>query len=226
MIERRRLALPIAAAILLLAALAFALLAGSGSSKHTTTGTGATATTASTPAEGAQAGSGGFDGAAVPAPAQAPEFALEDQYGRPVSLRSLRGQPVVIAFLYAHCGAACVLIAQQIRGAVNELPHPVPVLLISADPAGDSPAAVRRFLASVSLSGRVHYLTGTRTQLAPVWRAYRVRPASAGRATFDNYATVLLLDPAGRERVLYGQEQLTPEALAHDIAKLQPASGG
>jgi hypothetical protein len=32
---------------------------------------------------------------------------------------------------------------------------------------------------------------------------------------------VLLLDRAGRERVLFGIEQLTPESLAHDIGKLQ-----
>ena len=51
------------------------------------------------------------------------------------------------------------MIAQQIRGALDELRRPVPVLLISADPAADTPARVRRFLPRVSLSGRVRYLT-------------------------------------------------------------------
>ena len=50
-----------------------------------------------------------------------------------------------------------------------------------------------------------------------MWRAYRVKPASAGADAFASYATVLLIDPQGRERVAYGSEQLTPEALAHDI---------
>jgi len=31
---------------------------------------------------------------------------------------------------------------------------------------------------------------------------------------------VVLLDRSGRARVLFGPEQLTPEALAHDIRKL------
>jgi protein SCO1 len=129
---------------------------------------------------------------------------------------------VVIAFLYSRCGAPCVLIAQQIRGALDELgERPVPVAIISADPAGDDAAAVRRFLATVSLSGRVHYLSGSEAQLSPVWRAYGVRPASAGRGTFAKYAMVRLLDPKGRERVLYGAEQLTPDALVHDIRKLR-----
>ena len=56
----------------------------------------------------------------------------------------------------------------------------MPVLLVSADPAGDTPPAVRRFLAKVSLSGRVYYLTGSPAALAGVWRDYKVRPPSAG----------------------------------------------
>jgi cytochrome oxidase Cu insertion factor (SCO1/SenC/PrrC family) len=115
-----------------------------------------------------------------------------------------------------------VLIAQQIRGALDELgDHPVAVAIISADPAGDDAKAVRRFLAAVSLSGRVHYLTGTQAQLDSVWKAYRVRPAAAGASTFAKYAMVRLLDSRGRERVLYGAEQLTPEALVHDVGMLR-----
>ncbi len=131
----------------------------------------------------------------------------------------------MLAFLYSTCGATCVVIADQIRGALEELAHPVPVVFISADPAADTPARVRSFLAQVGLSGRVHYLTGSQTKLAPIWRAYRVVPASAGRAAFDRYASVLLLDRSGRERVVYGLEQLTAEALAHDIRKLQGSDG-
>jgi len=44
---------------------------------------------------------------------------------------------------------------------------------------------------------------------------------AVGRAAFDNYASVLLLDSSGRERVLFQSEQLTPESLAHDIRRLQ-----
>ena len=53
----------------------------------------------------------------------------------------------MLAFLYSTCGATCVLIAQQIRGALDELPRPVPVLIVSADPRADTPARVKRFLA-------------------------------------------------------------------------------
>jgi protein SCO1/2 len=177
------------------------------------TGTGASAPTSS---------SSGFDGAELPA-GPAHEFTLPDltSGGRAVSLSQYRGQVVILAFLYSTCGATCVVIAQQIRGALDELPRRVPVLLVSADPRADTPARVRRFLTQVSLTGRARWLTGSLEQLQPVWRAYGVIPASAGRAAFDNSASVFLLDRHGRERVLFQSEQLTPESLAHDVRKLQ-----
>lgn len=164
--------------------------------------------------------SSGFDGAALTPSPLAPGFTLTDQYGRPVSLSGLRGHVAVLTFLFSTCGATCVLIAQQIRGALDELPRPVPVLIVSADPGADTPASVARFLAQVSLTGRVRYMTGSPAQLHPIWRAYRVHLAAQGRATFDKYAFLLLLDAHGRERVLFEPEVLTPEALAHDIRRL------
>jgi protein SCO1/2 len=171
----------------------------------------------------------GFDGAALPANIRAHEFTLTSlsaptgqHAGEPVSLSAYRGQVVVLAFLYSTCGATCILIAQQIRGALDELGgDPVPVLIVSADPAADTPASVNRFLAQVSLTGRVHYLTGSKAQLRGVWHAYGAIPASAGRAAFADSASVFLIDTSGNERVLFPVEQLTPEGLAHDIRRLQ-----
>jgi protein SCO1/2 len=200
-------------------ALAVALLLGgcsdgsSPTASPSATGTGAAAPTSS---------SSGFDGAALPA-GRAHEFTLADLTGggRGVSLSQYRSRVVVLAFLYSTCGAPCVVIAQQIRGALDELAHPVPVLLVSADPAADTPARVRAFLAQVSLAGRAQWLTGSLARLRSVWRAYGITPASAGPAAFANSASVFLLDRAGRERVLFQSEQLTPEGLAHDVRRLQ-----
>jgi protein SCO1/2 len=171
-----------------------------------------------TPAQ--PAGASGFEGAALPAGVLARPFTLTDQSGRPVSLVSYRGRVTVVAFVYSTCGGPCVVIAQQIRGALDELGRPVAVLLVSADPAADTHAHVRRFLSRVSLEGRVRYLSGAAARLRPVWRAFHVTPASADRAAFDRTASVVLIDRAGHERVIFQLEQLTPEALAHDIRKL------
>jgi len=163
-------------------------------------------------------------GALLPGEIEAPGFSLHDQYGQAVSLSDYRGRTVMLTFLYSTCGDTCVVIGQQIRGALNELDEEharaPAVLIVSADPAADTPANVKRFLAQVSLTGRVQYLTGAPAQLRAVWRAYAIKPASDGAALFDEYAQVLLIDGSGHKRVLFESEELTPEGLSDDVRKL------
>jgi protein SCO1/2 len=196
------------------------VLAGSLTLVCAAPGCGASSNPAASSPASAQANSSGFDGAGLPPGVIAPPFSLSDQNGATVSLASYRGRVAIVAFVYSACGSPCVVIAQQIRGALDELDTAVPVVLVSVDPATDTPERVRRFLTSVSLSGRVSYLTGSAARLRPVWRAFGVTPASAGRAAFARTAPVYLIDRAGHERVVYQLEQLTAEGLAHDARKL------
>jgi cytochrome oxidase Cu insertion factor (SCO1/SenC/PrrC family) len=114
-----------------------------------------------------------------------------------------------------------VLMAQQIRGALDELGPGVATLLVSVSPTADTPAHVGAFLRKVSLAGRVSYLTGSQRLLSGIWHSYRIVPASAGESAYARSASVFLLDRRGRERVLFQLEQLTPESLAHDVRRLE-----
>lgn len=202
------------AAVAPLPLLALAALSGCSS------GASSSSSAASAPTQ--IAGASGFDGAALPGAGVAVgDFALRDQDGARVSLSQYRGQVAIVAFPYARCGATCTVIAEQIRGALDELAHAPAVLLISAEPGADTPTRMRAFLRRTSLAGRVRYLSGTRAQLAPVWRSFKVVLPSAGARAFEQSASVFVLDRAGRERVIFQLEQLTPEALAHDVRTLQ-----
>jgi protein SCO1 len=168
----------------------------------------------------------GFYGVLLPASLRPHEFMLTDQDGRRVSLRDYRGRVAILAFLYTASKTTAPLIAQQIRGALDELEsgspgHPIPALAISVDPAGDTPAHVRTFLRANSLGGRLEYLTGSPAQLRAVWHAYAVVPASAGALAYERSAFVVLLDRAGAQRVEFPLEEVTPEALAHDVRRLE-----
>jgi protein SCO1 len=216
------------AAALLTAALALVAAAGCSSSSVPAGGAGGAST--ETASVGGASSMTGFDGALLPGNLRPHEFTLTDQYGRRVSLRALHGQVTILAFLYTASRTTAPLIAQQIRGALDELeaephpprpPEPTPTLAVSVDPAGDTPARVRAFLRSNSLTGRLQYLTGTPAQLRAVWRAYAVVPASSGTTAYERSAFVVLLDRAGAERVDFPLEELTPEALAHDVRRLQ-----
>lgn len=172
----------------------------------------------------------GFDGAAFPAGVRARDFTLEDQQGRRVSLSSYRGRVVALALLPVPVRVSpdcrtCVLVAQQVRGALDELEsHPpakpdLRTVFVSTKP-GASGAQGERLLAQTSLTGRVELLTGTTKDLRPVWHAYSLPPSSAGQAAAEAAITVLLIDRNGFERVGFGLEQMTPEGLSHDIRLL------
>jgi cytochrome oxidase Cu insertion factor (SCO1/SenC/PrrC family) len=165
-----------------------------------------------------------FDGAAFPPGVRGHDFTLTNQRGQRVSLSAYRGKVVVLAFLFSDC-RTCVLVADQVRGALDEVEgtHGVATIFVSTDPRADTRASVNRFLGETSLSGRVEYLRGTAKELQPIWKAYAIPPVSAGKAASEAGSTVLLIGHDGDERVGFGLEQITPESLAHDIRLLAAA---
>jgi protein SCO1/2 len=160
----------------------------------------------------------GFAGALRPAGIPPADFTLRDQDGRPAALAAYRGRPVIVTFMYSTCKDTCPLMADQIRGALDALGHDAPTLVVSVDPAGDTPLKTKRFLARHGLTGRARFLLGTRAQLAPVWRDYGIRPQTNSDA---HSAYVLLIDKRGRQRVAFPASELTPEGLGHDVKVLQ-----
>ncbi len=153
-------------------------------------------------------------------------FALRDQDGKRITASGLRGQPVIVAFLYSTCENECPTIAQQIRGALDRLGRDVPVVAVSVDPAGDTPRSAQRFLSAQQLGGRMNFLLGSDKTLQPVWREFGIEPQGDGR---EHTATVVLLDAAGRQRIGFPLSELTPEGIAHDVRVLQreaAAQGG
>ncbi len=164
----------------------------------------------------------GFAGARLPASLPPDDFALRDQDGHLVRLRDYAGRVVILTFLYSTCRDTCPIIAQQIRGALDQLGRPVPALAVSVDPVGDTPLNAQRFLVNQSVAGRLDFLLGTRGQLAPIWRTYGIQPQSPGQGSrSDHSVDTVLLDKVGRPRVGFQSDELAPEPLAHDIRRLE-----
>ena len=167
---------------------------------------------------GPSIGPSGFAGSVRPPGALAPRLDLRDQDGVRATLDERRGRPAVFTFIYSTCEDTCPLLVQQIRGALDRLGREVPVIGVSVDPANDTPARARRFLLEQSMTGRMRFLLGSEAQLRPVWKAFGIAPQ---RGRLDHSSYVVLVDSRGRQRLGFPYGQLTPEALAHDIAKLQ-----
>ena len=168
-------------------------------------------------------GPSGWAGFVRPPSAKAPDFVLRDQDGKRATMAEYRGRPVAVTFVYSTCKDTCPALVDQVRGALDDTDADVPLLAISVDPAGDTPASARQFLNERRMTGRARFLLGSEAELAPVWKGYGIQPQTG---ELDHSASVVLVDAQGRQRVGFPYDHLTPEALAHDIRRLQARSGG
>jgi protein SCO1/2 len=159
-----------------------------------------------------------FEGALMPPGVRAPDFRLRDQDGRVVTMRSLRGRPVLVTFLYTTCRDTCPAMAQTARGALDDLGHDVPALAIAVDPPRDTAERARVFLLKQRATGRLDFVLGSRRQLRPVWKGFAIQPQSVSE---EHQARFTLVDKRGLQRVGYPGSHATPEAIAHDLRLLE-----
>jgi protein SCO1/2 len=159
-----------------------------------------------------------FEGAVMPKGVPAPDFELKNQDGDTVSMRELRGRPVIVTFLYSTCRDTCPVTAQTIRGALDDLGHDVPAIAIAVDPPRDTPDSARAFLNKQRATGRIDFVLGTRAQLQPLWRGFAIRPQSI---TQEHQARITLVDARGYQRVGFPGSEATPERIAHDVRLLE-----
>jgi protein SCO1/2 len=158
---------------------------------------------------------------------RAPPFELRDHNGDLVSLGALRGRSVVLTFLDSRCEEQCPLEGQQLGITLRGMaPTDRPTLVIvSVDPAGDTPASIREAMASWRLAGswRWHWLRGTKSELERVWRDYGITVEPATKDITHGLA-LYLIDRRGFERTGYLFPFL-PNFVALDLRSLARERG-
>jgi protein SCO1/2 len=129
----------------------------------------------------------------------APPLELVDQHGRTVSLAGLRGRPVVLTFVFAHCQALCPVVVDSIKRAVPDAPASE-VLLVTLDPWRDTPNALPAIARLWELPPSFHVLSARRVdEVLKVVGAYRV-PFQRDEKSGDiaHPGLVFLIDAEGR----------------------------
>ncbi|HVA21890.1 MAG TPA: SCO family protein [Candidatus Micrarchaeia archaeon] len=156
------------------------------------------------------------DAVYAPGARPAPPFTLADQAGRPVSLRGLRAGVVLVTFMDSRCRSDCPVEAAELALLQRQLGRLMPlVVVVSTDPRGDTPQSIRAFAARYHLREPYRWLVGSRTRLAPVWRAYGIEV----RSTSVHSSAIYLIDRAGDERVGWGIP-FPPSLFARDARAL------
>lgn len=133
-------------------------------------------------------------------------FDLIDQYGKAVSLQSLRGDALAITFLDPVCTTDCPLIAQEFHEADemlgNESRRAIFIAIV-ANPIYRSLAATRAFDNDEGLAHVKNwlYLTGSVQQLQRTWNNYGIQTAiEPAGAMIAHSEIAYVIDPSGRTR--------------------------
>ena len=146
---------------------------------------------------------------AVPLPQDSvyriPPLQLRDQRGDVFSFASLRGTPRLVGMFYGSCRMVCPLEIESIKRIERAVSvaggTPLPVLLVSFDPAHDDVAMLRKLAAEHRVRAPLFRLTrpeqGDEGMLAGVLGiAYRPLPGGG----YSHNVVVTLLDAEGRIR--------------------------
>jgi cytochrome oxidase Cu insertion factor (SCO1/SenC/PrrC family) len=143
---------------------------------------------------------------------RAPDFALRDQTGAPISLRAERGRIVILSFIDPVCSTLCPLeakvldrVEQQLSGADQ------PALVsVSVNPWGDARRYFRADARKWRLPASWRWAVGSRAQLARVWKAYaiavrlrRFRAVGITTHRVDHTEAAYVIDRGGFERALF-----------------------
>jgi cytochrome oxidase Cu insertion factor (SCO1/SenC/PrrC family) len=142
----------------------------------------------------------------------APDFALRDEQGKPISMSSLRGRPVIVTFIDPVCRSLCPLEARVLSAATQKLPpaeRPT-IVAVSVNPWANTKAAFAADRVHWQLGANWRWAIGTHAQLARVWKHYEIAVLISSKKingiTVHSVAHTeasFVVDPAGDERAVY-----------------------
>jgi protein SCO1/2 len=155
---------------------------------------------------------------------------LTDQHGRTADWGTRRGRPQLVAMFYTSCQYICPLIVDSGLAVQRELPAAerarLDVLLVSMDPARDTPAALEEVASKRKLDPARWTLASPRADdVRAVAGVLGVRYRALANGDFNHTSALLLLDGDGR--IVARTEKIgsvaDPEFLAAVRRQLAPA---
>ena len=150
-----------------------------------------------------------YQGVLIDPPAQATDFSLKDQYGNTFRLSEQRGEVVLIFFGYTSCPDVCPVTLSEfkrIKADLGDQADRVRFVFITVDPERDTQERMQTYMNN--FDSTFIGLSGERTELEPIWKAYGVYQerqdlGSAAGYLVDHSAIIYVIDQQGRWRLDY-----------------------
>ncbi len=155
-------------------------------------------------------------------------IALIDHTGRAITEADFKGKPSLVFFGFTYCPNICPSALVEMERALQQLPADVPrprVLLISVDPARDTPEKLAAYVATKVFPDDLTGLTGSPEAVRAAADAFiadysRVEDASSAAGyTIDHTTLIYLMDEDWRLKTFFTHED-TPETISTCLATL------
>jgi len=156
------------------------------------------------------------------------DFKLVDQDGKPFQFTAARGKLILVTFVFTTCPDVCPLLSAKFAAVQRTLDErkfrDYRLLTITTDPERDSPAALKDYAGNFKADfSRWSFLTGSRAELAKVWKIFRVNVTKTRSGDVNHTSLTTLIDRQGKRRVDYYGDKWQDKEVLKDIEWL--ASG-
>lgn len=181
------------------------------------------------PTQGADAPAGGAQSGGVQSgclsrayPEIGGPISLMSSLGTRVTEADFKGRPTLIYFGFTYCPDVCPLTLTTVAAAYRKLPAgitPPQTLLISVDPARDTPEALATYVANKAFPPGLLGLTGTEAEVRAAADAFKAdyarveQPDSLSEYTMDHTSLLYLMDENWQLQTFFTHED-TPETIA------------
>ncbi len=151
-----------------------------------------------------------------------PNLVLLDQNGQSINLSSLKGEYVLINFIYTGCSGTCPMLTSKMsmveKKLTPDLAKKVRLVSVTLDPEHDNPAALLKYANEHGANGADWiFLTGTPAQIDAYLATFLIKRTREPDGSIDHVTTSFLLGPDGRQIRQYDGISVTPSTLADDI---------
>ena len=160
---------------------------------------------------------------------QAPDFLLEDQAGQPVRLADLRGQVVLVDFIYTRCPGPCPaqthdLVTVQ-RGLSETGRSGSQFFSVTLEPEVDDGPTLAAYAKAqgVDLAGW-SFLTGDPEEVHAVARAWGVGATPEDNGEIAHTLHSFLVDDRGYQVARYSSRDRDPDTIRQDIERFVEAA--
>jgi protein SCO1/2 len=156
----------------------------------------------------------------------APDFTLTSQSGDRVHFVDLRGEVVLVSFIFTTCNGSCPATTHRMGQVQQELKtrgllDNVRLISITLDPARDTPDVLRNYMRLYDADPATWtFLTGPPNGVQKVIKAWGMWARPAANGQLDHPSRIFLVDPRGKVREIYNLNFLKTPWVADDVELL------